>query len=107
MMTPLREKVAEVLRSHAPPGAPDVFRSIVAAELTIDRDGANAIAAELVMFDGLPGRVEIGQFSMPGCLSWWSEWSASPAGACSLEDNEWVRIDADGEPVLPLFRPRA
>jgi hypothetical protein len=27
-----------------------------------------------------------------------------PGGAASFENGEWVRLDLDGQPVLPLFR---
>jgi hypothetical protein len=104
-VTFLTEKVAEVLRSHAGPDVPDVFRRVVHAELESERPVV--IAANLVMFDGLPGRVRIGQFDMGGCLSWWSGWLHMAGGACSFEDGEWVRLDLDGNPVLPLFKERA
>jgi hypothetical protein len=49
MMTFLTDKVAEVLRAHAGPGVPDVFRRIRHAEM----DDTGTITADVVMFDGL------------------------------------------------------
>jgi hypothetical protein len=59
--------------------------------------------AELVMFDGHPATVRLEQWSLAGILSWSSQWITLPGGACSFEDGEWVRLDANLMPVLPLF----
>jgi hypothetical protein len=62
------------------------------------------ITADLVMFDGLPGRVRVGQFTIAGSASWWAAWLGTGGGSISFEDGKWVRLDLDGNPVLPLFR---
>ena len=64
------------------------------------------ITADLVMFDGVPGRVRIGQFTIAGTASWWATWLGTGGGAVSFEDGQWGRLDLDGNPVLPLFRTR-
>jgi hypothetical protein len=104
-MTTLTDTVAEILRGHAGPGVPDVFRRVYHARM--EPGLPVTITADLVMFDGVPGRVRIGQFTIAGTPSWWATWLGTGGGAVSFEDGQWVRLDLDGNPVLPLLKERA
>jgi hypothetical protein len=88
------------------PGTPDFFRRVVCAEREMTSTG-EVIEAVLVMFDGLPGRVCIGQRDMAGCPTWWSLWKSTGGGTVSLEDGKWVRLDDDGNPMPALLKERA
>jgi hypothetical protein len=101
----LTETVAEVLRADMAPGGPDIFRRVRHAEM---QPGLPVtIEADVVMFDGLPGRVRIGQFTISGKTSWWVGWLRMPIGAVAFEDGKWVRLDHDGQPMAPLLKERA
>jgi hypothetical protein len=54
------------------------------------------ITADLVMFDGLPGRVSLGEFPLDGSPTRWVSWPGMGGGYCSFENREWVRLDLDG-----------
>jgi hypothetical protein len=99
----MRQLVATILRSHAPPEASDIFRTVVSTELETATEDGPLISAELIMFDGRKARVKLQQFSMAGCISWASEWTYMPGGACHWENGKWTRLDSDMQPVLPLF----
>jgi hypothetical protein len=86
------ETVAEVLRAQMGAGMPDVFLHFRHAEM---QPGLPVtIEADLVIFDGLPGRVRIRQFNFAGSTSWWAAWLHCPA-AISFEDGKWVRLDEE------------
>jgi hypothetical protein len=101
----LTETVAEVLRADMAPGIPDVFRRVRHAEM---QPGLPVtITADLIMFDGLPGRVRIGQRDIDGQKTWWVGWLHMAGGAVALEDGKWVRLDDDGQPMPSLLKERA
>jgi hypothetical protein len=104
LLPSLTETVAEVLRVQMGAGTPDVFRRVRHAEM--EPGLPVTITADVTMFDGLPGRVRIGQFNIAGSTSWWAAWLHMAGGAISFEDGEWVRLDLEGNPVLPLFSIR-
>jgi hypothetical protein len=99
----LTETVAEVLRADMAAGIPDIFRRVRHAEM---QPGLPVtIEADVVMFDGLPGRVRIGQFA-GSTSSWSAAWLGTGGGAVSFEDGRWVRLDHDGQPMRPLLKER-
>jgi hypothetical protein len=105
LLPSLTETVADVLRADMAPGIPDVFQRVRHGEM---QPGLPVtITADVTMFDDLLGRVRIGQLDIDCQKSWWVGWLHMAGGACSLEDGEWVRLDLDGNPVLPLFKERA
>jgi hypothetical protein len=105
LLPSLTEIVAEVLHADMAPGIPEIFRRVRHAEM---QPGLPVtIEADVVMFDGLPGRVRIGQLDNDGQKSWWVGWLHMAGGAVSFEDGKWVRLDHDGQPMPALLKERA
>ena len=79
--------VAERLHACLPPGVPPSYREIVSARY--ERSGAARVAiADLIMVDGLPGRVQISTIGlMP------QRYTDLPGGDLSFEGGRWIRID--------------
>ena len=79
--------VAERLQACLPPGVPPSYREIVSARY--ERSGAaRAAIADLIMFDGLPARVQISTIGlMP------QRYTDLPGGDLSFEGGRWIRID--------------
>jgi hypothetical protein len=105
LLPSLTETVAEVLRADMAPGVPDIFRRVRHAEM---QPGLPVtITADVVMWDGLPGRVRVGQLDIDGQKSWWVGWLHMAGGAVVFEDGKWVRVDHDGQPMPALLKERA
>jgi hypothetical protein len=105
LLPSLTDTVAEVLRADMAPGTPDIFRRVRHAEM---QPGLPVtIEADVVMFDGLPGRVRVGQLDIDGQKSWWTAWLGTGGGAVAFEDGKWVRLDDEGQPMPPLLKERA
>lgn len=90
--------VRETLEAVLPPGVHPSFSAILAARYE-GTGRTRAITAELRMIDGHPATVRL----TPWAFGWSHRFTSLPGGDLSFEDGRWVRIGADGEPVLPLF----
>jgi hypothetical protein len=103
-MTKLTDLVAKIVRADTcAPGAPDVIRRVVHVE--VQSDVPIVMEAVVVMFDGLPGRVRLGEFNLDGEATWWVGWKSLGGGDMSFEDGQWVRRHLDGSQVLPILQP--
>jgi hypothetical protein len=98
------ETVAEVLRAQMGAGMPDVFLHVRHAEM---QPGLPVtIEADLVIFDGLPGRVRIGQFNFAGSTSWWAHGCTGRRRSRSRMENGFASM-RNGKPLPPLLKERA
>jgi len=93
-MSLVRQVLCDVLRPDVPPS----FAEIRTAHME-GKGRRQTITAHLVMLDGLPATVRLSRWAM----GWSHQWLDLPGGDLSFENGAWVRIGADGEPVLPLF----
>jgi hypothetical protein len=88
---PARAVVESYLASLLPPGTPPQHRS-VAGVCYVGSGRNRVIQAELVMFDGLPGTIEIFQWKH----GLGHRWKAMPGGkAHFFEDGCWRRESED------------
>lgn len=83
------ETVIAGMTAVLPPGMPLSFTSINRARFQGHGRNRKAIA-DVTMFDGLPARLAVWQWS----LSWAHEWVALEGGDASFEEGRWIRISS-------------
>ena len=80
-----RQWVTDCITAILPPDVPTFILEIVGARFT----GKNSVKAEVKLFDGLPGTIEIGK-SHAG--AWRTQWLELPGGAANWNGKAWVRV---------------
>lgn len=83
-----KQWVIDGMTSCTPKGCPLSFTEVLSAKFV----KKNVVVAEVKMFDGLPGTIEVSQHSFSAFPIWGICWMNLPGGALELVGTEWKRV---------------